>query len=58
MDWIAILAALGVLGALGLLFGLVLGLVGKKFAVETDERVALVRDCLGGANCGACGYAG
>lgn len=58
MNWIAILAALGVLGALGLLFGLVLGVVGKKFAVETDERVARVRDCLGGANCGACGYAG
>ena len=58
MDWIAILSALGVLGALGLVFGLVLGVVGKKFAVETDERVAQVRECLGGANCGACGYAG
>lgn len=58
MDWVAILSALGVLGALGLVFGLVLGLVGKKFAVETDERVTLVRECLGGANCGACGYAG
>lgn len=58
MDWIAILSALGVLGALGLVFGLVLGVVGKKFAVQTDERVAQVRECLGGANCGACGYAG
>lgn len=58
MNWIAILYALGVLGALGLAFGLVLGLVGKKFAVEADERVTLVRECLGGANCGACGYAG
>ena len=58
MDWIAILSALGVLGVLGLVFGLVLGVVGKKFAVETDERVAQVRECLGGANCGACGYAG
>ena len=58
MDWVAILSALGVLGALGLVFGLVLGLVGKKFAVETDERETLVRECLGGANCGACGYAG
>ena len=58
MDWIAILSALAVLGALGLVFGLVLGVVGKKFAVETDERVAQVRECLGGANCGACGYAG
>lgn len=58
MNWLAILSAVGVLGLLGLVFGLVLGYAGKKFAVETDERVQKVRECLGGANCGACGYAG
>ncbi len=50
--------ACAVLGALGLIFGLALNYAGKKFAVETDERVNRVRECLGGANCGACGYAG
>ena len=28
------------------------------FEVKEDERIALVRDCLPGANCGACGYSG
>ncbi len=46
------------LGALGLIFGAVLSFAGKKFHVEVDERVAQVRECLGGANCGSCGYAG
>ncbi len=58
MDWIAILAALGILGALGLLFGVVLGIADKKFAVKTDERVEAVRAALAGANCGVCGYTG
>ena len=58
MDYVAILLALGVLGALGAIFGVILGFAGKKFAVEVDERVTKVRECLGGANCGACGYAG
>lgn len=46
------------LGGLGLIFGIVLGYAAKKFAVEVDARVPLVRDCLPGANCGACGFAG
>ena len=58
MNLVPVLTALGVLGALGLLFGLALGVVGKKFAVEEDGRVGRVREALGGANCGACGFAG
>lgn len=58
MNWIPVLYAIGILGALGLIFGAVLAVVGKKFAVEVDERVTKVRAALGGANCGACGYAG
>ena len=58
MDWIAVLLALGVIGALGLLFGVLLSLAAKKFEVKQDERVALIRAQLGGANCGACGFAG
>lgn len=46
------------LGILGLVFGGVLSFADKKFHVEVDERVGKVRECLGGANCGACGYAG
>ncbi|MDO4544182.1 MAG: RnfABCDGE type electron transport complex subunit B [Clostridia bacterium] len=59
MDWlIPVLLALGVLGVLGVIFGLLLGFIGKKFEVKVDERVAAVREALAGANCGACGYAG
>ena len=46
------------LGALGLIFGGVLTFAAKKFHVEVDERVEKIRECLGGANCGACGFAG
>ncbi|WP_142413124.1 RnfABCDGE type electron transport complex subunit B [Hathewaya massiliensis] len=46
------------LGGLGLVFGIILGYASKKFHVPVDERVPLVRDCLPGANCGGCGYAG
>ncbi len=58
INVIAILAAVLALGGLGALFGVILTVADKKFAVEVDERVALVGECLGGANCGACGYAG
>ena len=30
----------------------------KVFHVAVDERVTLVRECLPGANCGGCGFAG
>ena len=43
---------------IGLLIGLMLVNVGKKFAVEVDEKEAAIRDCLPGNNCGGCGYAG
>lgn len=46
------------LGGLGILLGSLLGYASKKFAVEVDPKVPLVRDALPGANCGGCGYAG
>ena len=58
MDFMPILYALLALGALGAVFGLVLDVADKKFAVEVDERVAAVREACAGANCGACGYPG
>ena len=53
-----ILIAIGVLGVLGLLFGLVLAAASKVFYVETDPRLEKLNECLPGANCGGCGYAG
>lgn len=52
-----VIAAL-VIGITGILIGLLLGVAGKIFAVEVDERVIQVRDQLPGNNCGGCGFAG
>ena len=41
-----------------LVFAILLGVAAKVFAVEVDERVPLVRECLPGANCGGCGFPG
>ncbi len=46
------------LGGFGLLFGTGLALASKKLAVQKDEKVEALRDCLPGANCGGCGYPG
>jgi len=55
---IEILIAIGILGGLGLIFGLVLAAASKVFYVETDPRLDQLNACLPGANCGGCGYAG
>jgi H+/Na+-translocating ferredoxin:NAD+ oxidoreductase subunit B len=38
--------------------GLALAYAARRFAVKVDPKIAAVRACLPGANCGACGYAG
>ena len=53
-----ILIAIGILGGLGLIFGLVLAAASKVFYVEADPRLEKLNACLPGANCGGCGYAG
>lgn len=53
-----IVIAIAVLGGLGLIFGLVLGIASKVFHVEEDPRLEQLNECLPGANCGGCGYAG
>lgn len=53
-----ILIAAGIMGALGLLFGAVLSIIGQKFSVPVDPVQQSVRELLPGANCGACGYPG
>ena len=47
-----------ILGGLGLLFGLLLALAGKKFAVRVDPRLENILKVLPGTNCGACGFVG
>ena len=53
-----IIIAIAILGGLGLGFGLVLAAASKVFYVETDPRLEQLNECLPGANCGGCGYAG
>ena len=54
----AIIIATVIVAGTGLFIGIFLGIAGKKFAVEVDEREIAVREMLPGNNCGGCGYAG
>ena len=47
-----------ILLAISVLFGLLLGILGKNLAVHRDERIDQVKEKLSGANCGSCGYPG
>ncbi|MBP5646983.1 MAG: Fe-S cluster domain-containing protein [Bacteroidaceae bacterium] len=53
-----ILTAVLVLGLTGLVLGLVLYAVSRKFKVEEDPRVGQITELLPGANCGGCGFPG
>ena len=53
-----VLYAVIVLGVLGAVFGAILAVASKIFAVEVDPKQAAVRECLAGANCGGCGFPG
>ena len=53
-----ILIAFLVVGAIGLLAGLLIAVMSRFFGVEEDQKVKAVRACLPGVNCGACGYKG
>ena len=57
-DIMNIIYAILVLGVLGAIFGGLLAFAAKIFHVDEDERIGQVRECLAGANCGGCGYAG
>lgn len=58
MTFTPIITAGIALGVMGLLFGCILAYASKIFAVEVDERIPAVQECLPGANCGGCGFAG
>ena len=45
-----VLYAVIVLGVLGAIFGAILAIASKIFAVEVDPKQAAVRECLAGAN--------
>ncbi len=53
-----VIYAILILGVLGLLFGVLLAIAGKVFAVEVDPKEEAVLAACAGANCGACGYPG
>ena len=44
--------------AIGIICAVMLAVASKVMAVKEDERFPAIRECLPGANCGACGYAG
>jgi len=58
MDFNLIISAVVLTGVVALLIGLLLGIAGKFFAVEVDEKEVAVRNELPGNNCGGCGFPG
>lgn len=58
MSITGIILAACIVGGTGLFIGVFLGVAGKKFAVEVDEKEAAILESLPGSNCGGCGYAG
>ena len=54
----AIAIAIIVVTVIGILCAVMLSVASKVMAVEVDERVTQVRECLPGANCGGCGFPG
>ena len=54
----SILIPVGIVGGIALVFGILLAVASKIFAVHKDERIDKVKEHLPGANCGGCGYAG
>jgi Na+-translocating ferredoxin:NAD+ oxidoreductase RNF subunit RnfB len=53
-----ILAAVGILGGLGLAFGAILAFADRFLKVDEDPRIDGVEHLLPGSNCGACGQPG
>lgn len=53
-----ILIAVFVLAAVAVLCAVLLTVSSVFFGVKEDERIGELRECLPGANCGACGFSG
>lgn len=54
----AFLSAVISLGAIGLIFGLLLAIADEKLKIEVNPLEEKLLSALPGVNCGACGYAG
>ena len=55
---ISVVFSVILIGALGLIIGILLSIASKKLYVEVDKRELEILDVLPGNNCGGCGYAG
>lgn len=53
-----IIAAIIIMGSIGLILGVVIGFFARVFKVKSNALVELVTELLPGANCGGCGKAG
>ena len=53
-----ILIPIALLLGIGVVCAVLLTLASVFFGVKEDETAVAIRDCLPGANCGACGYSG
>ncbi|MDK1031462.1 MAG: RnfABCDGE type electron transport complex subunit B [Planctomycetia bacterium] len=58
VDYGYLYAALAVLGALAVSFGVGLAFASRFFHIEVDPRQEALEDILPNVNCGACGFAG
>ncbi len=58
MDFRLILLAIAIVGLIGLVCAVILAMASYFMSVKVDEKYTKIRECLPGANCGACGYTG
>ncbi|MEW4414742.1 RnfABCDGE type electron transport complex subunit B [Clostridium sp. AN503] len=58
MNMTGLLLAAVIIGAIGIIIGVLLGIASEAFKVEVDEKEILVRAELPGNNCGGCGFPG
>ena len=58
MQFEDVLIPVAIFAGLGILFGVVLAIAARVFAVKRDERIEQITELLPGANCGGCGYSG
>jgi len=53
-----VITAIIATGAMGLICAILIAVASKVMFVKVDPRVENIRNCLPGANCGACGFSG
>lgn len=53
-----VMIPIAIFAGMGVLFGAILAIAAKVFAVKVDSRIPEIQELLPGANCGGCGYSG